>query len=413
MRIRAATGPRRALFVSIVCCFALFALFLGTRAPSPQVAPTCNSDALTKAGLATDVEGPPDVVVPSDLPIWTEGDNVSRVLGDIGRRGLRTYINDYTLREYLSLETRIPLAADDVAFVIMGSAATKPRLRSLWATWLATLNSSSVFVFGDESDPDLHMKTLPELRGRKGYIDSGQRQLRGMQHLAINSPDLVAHFKWFILIDDDSFINVPLLFSYLADFPPSAPLAIGHVWDSLYHKGLVYHHGSAVAISYAAFELVSRALYTTCPCYDENDITLGYCFPLAGVLKIHSPRFHYEQGRTTGLHNMRLNQGGLWSSGWGLVLPSDISHYISVHHIQTHFHMQTLTCITAKLFNWKSPGCESFVLQSSYAWLPEEDNSGLIWCLLASFVLVALSVAYLIGKRIERDRYNDFSQKWR
>ncbi|KAJ3090574.1 hypothetical protein HK102_003333 [Quaeritorhiza haematococci] len=123
-----------------------------------------------------------------------------------------------------------PLTSDDLVFIIMGSSQNVDRVESQKQTWFKW--ARHYFVFADENNPDIPMRTLPELRGRTSYDDAQHRQLRGMQWLLSHRPELVKTKKWFILVDDDSWVNIPGMTAFLRAFDDNLPLAMGYVFEN-------------------------------------------------------------------------------------------------------------------------------------------------------------------------------------
>ena len=103
--------------------------------------------------------------------------------------------------------------SDKIAYVIMTSKATRDL--HLWQrrTWLRSSGTTQKYVwaFSDESDGIFTM-TLPSLQGKGTYNDAQHRQLRGMQWL---KPRLPPNIEWIFMIDDDTWVNIPVLYNFL------------------------------------------------------------------------------------------------------------------------------------------------------------------------------------------------------
>eukprot|EP00927_Polykrikos_kofoidii_P005185 TRINITY_DN12069_c0_g1_i1.p1 TRINITY_DN12069_c0_g1~~TRINITY_DN12069_c0_g1_i1.p1 ORF type:complete len:841 (-),score=108.64 TRINITY_DN12069_c0_g1_i1:494-2650(-) len=129
----------------------------------------------------------------------------------------------------------------------------------------------------------------------EGYWDAQSRQLGYMKA----NPEITLggeRYKWVILADDDTFVNVELLVTFAARHDPLVPALFTYVLSDAHVLGYDYPCGGAgMLLSAAAYELVAPHLLTPeCPMLNFNDLTLGFCVHKHGIPLVHS-------------HNMRCS----------------------------------------------------------------------------------------------------------
>ena len=216
-----------------------------------------------------------------------------------------------------------------------GSQKGRERMRTALDTWVRDIRDRAVF-FSDVDDPDLRMVALPSLRERTGYRDAQHRQLRGLRWLlnlttphtlfngsmvpevvepySIDDPDHNAQISdrvamqlrdeavrgdvdWVFFADDDTFVNVPALFSLLRDLQQHSrmvPFVMGNVFDRVTGRfDMTYCLGGAgFVMPLVAARMLAAALYTpVCPFMEFNDDTLGLCAMTLNVTAVHNALF--------------------------------------------------------------------------------------------------------------------------
>ena len=199
---------------------------------------------------------------------------------------------------------RVPSTdADDIVFVVMASMAERDRVagqRSSWMRW-----AKHTVILADGEDNELGIMTLPEIGNKSGFAEAQWRQLHGMKWLLNARPDLLAK-RWFFLVDDDTWVNMPVLVQFTSKYPCYLPLSFSHIYlmyGSADHRHAVYNGGAGMLFTSAAFRLIANAVLTpTCPLGDvdpnfmNNDNILAACAHRVGVLKISSSRFSTYEG---------------------------------------------------------------------------------------------------------------------
>lgn len=177
----------------------------------------------------------------------------------------------------------------DLGFVLMVSSANTNLHDAQRSTFL--LNAPHKWTFSDSASD--HTITLPEIEGKTSYADAQHRQLRGMQWLLRRG--LPSTVRWYILIDDDTWVQLPVLLRLLSSLethfePTKEKIILGNRW----HSG-VFNGGAGIVLSSAGFSAISGALYTAqCPFDKANDDTVTLCIKnLGGFRTLHSNLFSW------------------------------------------------------------------------------------------------------------------------
>ena len=178
----------------------------------------------------------------------------------------------------------------EVLFIVMGSSVMLERSAAVRATWAK--NVDNVLIFGDVNDAKVEMQTLPELAGKNNYFDAQHRQLHGLVYALQNST--LAQLPWVLLVDDDSWVNIRELPSFLHGWNPDAPLLFAFIATQVANEpNRVWPAGGAgMLLTREAARRLSEALYTpACPFEHFNDMTIGRCAWAIGIALVHSPLF--------------------------------------------------------------------------------------------------------------------------
>ncbi|CAF4828925.1 unnamed protein product, partial [Rotaria sp. Silwood1] len=162
----------------------------------------------------------------------------------------------------------LPTALDskDVLFIVMGSAKQAHKAKLLTETWLQW-SQGNFFIFADAADASIPLITLPQLENKPSRDDAQYRQFYGSQWLISNKSELIKKVKWFVFTDDDTWINVPAILSYLKFFDHRLLLSIGYIWDDMWVTGWAYFTGGGgIVLSQAAFLSIIPSIFTKeCP----------------------------------------------------------------------------------------------------------------------------------------------------
>ena len=254
----------------------------------------------------------------------------------------RYYLNDFEyfrmiraefpLTESAAKLDRSPVSAldsKDVLFIVMGSTKYVDRARLLAETWLRWTQTDRV----------IFTETVK--------ANGQDRQRRGSQWLMANSPVLVKKVKWIMLVDNEAWINVPALLSYLQWFDHRLSLSLGYIWDNTWMPGWSsFSEGGGVILSQTAFVSMARAMYgEECPFHPYDDVTWMQCQKVKGVTKIHSNRFFPDTG-TLMIPPYRLT-------------PVEYAGKITFQHINNPVIVRRLTCDVGAYWKWSTDGCET------------------------------------------------------
>lgn len=155
------------------------------------------------------------------------------------------------------------------------------------------------FIFSDQHDPDAHQMTLPQIQGKPTYVDAQQRQSRGLKWLW-RTHFRTHDFNWFMLIDDDTHVNVGALSEFVQKYSPAFPMALGHI---LHRRGRSlsdwFNGGAGMLFTRAAVEAIVKSLHShVCPCSygTPNDLCFATCCKTLGALCVHSEKFKKDLG---------------------------------------------------------------------------------------------------------------------
>ncbi|RKP19558.1 hypothetical protein ROZALSC1DRAFT_22187 [Rozella allomycis CSF55] len=204
---------------------------------------------------------------------------VNEVLYKVARSSCLSYITQLSLESMISefVQPKEPLFENDILFVVMGSKKFEDRTRVLRETWLSLV--SQVYIFADEQIEDLGMISLEELKGKSSFEDAQHRQIKGLQWLFLSKKGFLEKFKWIMLVDDDTFVNVENLILHLNKYDHRLLISFGYVWDREYQKDIAFYSGGAgIIISGPALIKMVPSFYSwKCPYKGANDLTISYC----------------------------------------------------------------------------------------------------------------------------------------
>ncbi|CAF3383824.1 unnamed protein product [Rotaria socialis] len=233
----------------------------------------------------------------------------------------------------------------DVLFIVMGSVKYAHKAKLLTETWLQW-SQGNFFIFADTSNASIPLITLPQLKNKPSREDAQHRQLLGSQWIITNKSELIKNIKWVVFADDDTWINIPALLSYLQFFDHRLLLSIGYIWDDMWVTGWSYFSGGGgIVFSQVAFMSTMPAIYTKeCPFQTWNDVTLMHCQKQKGVTKIHSDRFFYDKAHAIG--------------GFHHLIPVSYVGKATFHYINDATTARRMTCDVAVYWKWPIKGCD-------------------------------------------------------
>ena len=173
--------------------------------------------------------------------------------------------------------------------------------------------------------------TTTALRGRPSYWDAQSRHFEGLrlfflassdgarggatppvsvrhaspaEHASPTPPSAVPNAEpaslpsWTLLVDDDSYVNVPHLLRYASRFNASRPYLFGHVLDGIWPAARTLSGGAGMLLSRAALAAFGAALAARRmplpPRGTPNDEHIVRWARRLGVLCVHSNLFSYS-----------------------------------------------------------------------------------------------------------------------
>lgn len=262
---------------------------------------------------------------------------------------------------------------DRILFVVMGSRDKQERIQYLEDGWLEWVPPQNIILLVDEHIPGYNTTVLPPLdvdtyvQAKFGYAYAHNYTAANLRHLKSiywlgNSKAVdLSGFDWVFLVDDDTFVNVPLLLSFLKPFSPSVPtlfarmVSNGHWAEHLANLTFPYG-GAGMLFSKIGFQmLAARMLTPHCRFWRPiNDITIGACTHVSGVLKVHSMLFVQEA--------MELSE-----SDPKCPFLSDAGMKVTVHRVVEQQQAATYTCLVADRFDWPHTHCANITVNCGRA----------------------------------------------
>lgn len=253
---------------------------------------------------------------------------------------------------------------DRILFVIMCSSDKKERISWLSQTWLAWVSPRNVVLLSDTEIPGYNVTLLPSLPGDSyvktkfpnpnNYDAANIRHLLSVQWLGKVRQEALDGFDWVFMVDDDTFVNLPMLLLLVRQIPSSLPLLVGYIWDSppgkIYLKDVAWPSGGAgMLFTKEGFKRVASNLFE--PVCDMrkclNDVTIGLCATASKVTKVHSDKFRPE----------RIEGGSP-----GVALVRDAGAAVTIHRVIKWQHAIDYTCLISKRFDWSHTLCRNLTV---------------------------------------------------
>ena len=267
------------------------------------------------------------------------------------------YFLEHVLTEMLA--SRAPgmttLKTRNVFFIIMCSSQNKDRIQNVVNGWLPWAPHHALVTDAPVPLDDQHMEhaarqvvvDVSEYNDQKHDPQSyGAANLRHLVALKTLDPPL--DVDWVALVDDDTFVNIPMLTQFVRQFPSTLPLAFGRVFEPLdgqtpTNSSTWFSGGGGILLSRKAPDMISRHLFEhECPLVmGINDVTIGQCCSALGVAKVHSRMFQDVDIEPTHSYTN----------------VDDAGFYVTLHRIDTAAKMMEHTCTVARRFQKQHPKC--------------------------------------------------------
>jgi hypothetical protein len=149
-------------------------------------------------------------------------------------------------------------------------------------------DAEHVWAFSDEYD-GIFIHTLPSLYRKPTYQDAQHRQLRGMQWLYRHKEEHLKGVEWFFMIDDDTWVNMPVFSRALTLLDSNTSIIYGYQF-----KNGMYNGGAGILMSRRAFNIIVPRLYSdACPFLEVNDDTVSACARRFNITIMHSGFFSF------------------------------------------------------------------------------------------------------------------------
>ena len=225
------------------------------------------------------------------------------------------------------------LSTDSVIVVTMASAQNAERHRGITRTWGSAFRH--LFLFAEEGGSE-GLITLPELQGITTYEGAQHRQMRGLQWLYHEKHSTMQKAEWVFLVDDDSWVNVPMLLHTFSQLDSALPIVVGFLIGGFDVYEPRFQGGGGMLMSKAAAMQIAPNLYGSCSVLDFNDVTVAQCVDQLGIIKVHSNLF---DGQFRGSADAAFNI-------YGFV---DMITVHNVYHLDSQHRM---SCLTAARYNF-------------------------------------------------------------
>ncbi len=227
----------------------------------------------------------------------------------------------------------------DLTFLVMASSRNRDRAIGLRKSWAAQLSSTAagnnnkpnqIWLFSDAADTETGAITTPDISGKESYDDAQYRSTKGAQWLMKTHPEVIARTKWFVFVDDDTWIEPSNLVTRLQSLEWRLPLAMGYLWRAHLYLGYAHFSGGAgVVISKECFMRSIPLLFD--PQYWNGliDTSLSRVMSSQKCLFLHSEQFMWDSGP------LRKEGGGTWFTSDGKSrLYNSVLSAISGHYIK-------------------------------------------------------------------------------
>mmetsp|Transcript_20462 Transcript_20462/g.40513 ORF Transcript_20462/g.40513 Transcript_20462/m.40513 type:complete len:370 (+) Transcript_20462:120-1229(+) len=202
-----------------------------------------------------------------------------------------------------------PLDTRDIAFIVVTSSHTHFKAKAILDSWGKGLEN--LLLVSDVEDPDVGTVTFDELSSTSpSELDGQHHHIWAMKYIH-ESDELLKKYpnstkyqslvrmkskKWFFLVDDDTWVNIPALVQLAGSYDNRCPVAFGYVWSHVWIEDLDYVSGAAgVLLSSKSFLQMAPSFHSeTCPFVHYNDITFGRCTWAQDVQIIHHRGFFFD-----------------------------------------------------------------------------------------------------------------------
>lgn len=203
-----------------------------------------------------------------------------------------------------------PVTVDDILIISKASRECKSRIEIARETFLRW--TKHAWIGGDFEDEALGITPYPGMSSMNPHdVRFGRHLITFMAWLWEAHTDVFDKYKYFFVIDDDTWVNLPLVVPMVSRYPPDLKVMFAHLivdrnaagrtrafndTGGLAWAGL----GAGLIFTRAAMKAVAPELLKSCPWkgVEADDVLLSRCCVHYGVAQIHSEIFDgHDQGR--------------------------------------------------------------------------------------------------------------------
>jgi hypothetical protein len=162
-------------------------------------------------------------------------------------------------------------------------------------------------------------------------------------------PNVLRSHDWIFYVDDDTFVNLPLLLSFLHGIPTHLPLLISHIFHpplspAIYPQNISFPSGGGgMLFSKPALQQLGSLLFAP-PCEvveASNDLSIARCTKHANITKVDSISFLPEVAKLCERHSGRVDMGMV----------------VTAHWVKLRAQIMEFTCLVSARYGWPHPQC--------------------------------------------------------
>ena len=180
----------------------------------------------------------------------------------------------------------------------MTSIQTQAKVRAILDAWGQTIREN-LYSFADFDDEAARIfgvrEFLPSDDGSR--LAAQSRQVFGsLNRIRLNK------YKWFMLFDDDTWINLQLLAKFLKNLDYTRTIGIGFLYNSYRGDPGVnwFSGGGGMLYTSSAYTVILDAFARgDCTIHNVQDLSMSRCAQKRSVRLLHSPLFHFHRPMST------------------------------------------------------------------------------------------------------------------
>jgi hypothetical protein len=228
-----------------------------------------------------------------------------------------------------------------------------------WVHWVPPENV--ILLCGGEI-PGLNVTLLPRLsiddrvnakfKQQSGKKAANLRHLRSIWWLVKEQYEVLQNFDWVMYVDDDTFVNVAALLSFLDGIPAHLPLLASHMLFNVTNPpNLAFPVGGAgMLFTRPGLQQLGSVMFTPlCQVRQAvNDITIARCSKPANITRVHAAKFQFQAVHL-------IQSGAPFGNPPGRL---DVGMVVTAHYVKVREQVLEFTCLVAARFGWPHPVCK-------------------------------------------------------